>query len=88
MYTKENVEKWCGIMKKIWIMGLVVIMAFLSGCNLYSSGKVEVTKKEHSKNEVENEVEVKKLSFEEYTDELFDLESYNTFAYEKIEDVE
>lgn len=40
-------------MKKLWIIGLVVVMTLLSGCNLYSSGKIAVTKKEQTKNEVE-----------------------------------
>lgn len=62
-------------MKRIWIMGLIVVIALLSGCNLYSSGKVEVTNKEQT----ENEVEVTILSFGEYTDEAVRIRSeFNT----------
>lgn len=51
-------------MNRIWIVGLIAVLVFLSGCNL-GSGKVKVTKK----TQYENEVEVKELTFEEYSDE-------------------
>lgn len=66
-------------MKKFWIIGLVLVIALLSGCNQYSSRGIEVTKKELT----ENKIEVKILSFEEYSDEAVKLRSeFNTVIKE------